>query len=252
MKNQLFKTLSSLAHLAILLIASGLSLIMTPIARSQPKPKDTPPVPTSSPTPAPTPAPTPSPTPAPAPSPTPSPTPAPTPSPTPAPTPAPTPSPTPAPAPAPTPAPTPTPAPVPPPAPVPSNFHDERGCDNKGHIKTVRQISIGEKIYCVLGINSILVDSRPTHKYTFQGTANQSLVIKLLGGKAGNQQFYPSFVLVGSDARVVAVDKNNSRQGIIQVQVKLPDTDRYTILVSNVNAKEFGSYSFVVERDPNR
>jgi hypothetical protein len=126
------------------------------------------------------------------------------------------------------------------------------GCDNKGQISTVRQIRLGEKVYCVLGIDSKLVDGKPTHRYTFQGTANQPLVIKLVGGTSVGKDFHPSFKLMGSGSQVVIEEKNSSKQRIIEASITVPATDTYTISIGNVDVKELGSYSFlVVEKDPN-
>jgi serine protease Do len=88
--------------------------------------------------------------------------------------------------------------------------------------------------------------------YEFQGTADQALAIKLIGGKSGDWQLNPYLVLLGPDRRVIAADDNTSRQRIAQVQVKLPTNGTYTILASNREAKESGRYSVVVETDPNR
>ena len=217
---------------ALLVSTAILPIVSLSIALAQPVGAQQ--QPPATPTPAPAPAPPPVSPPAPAPEPSPPPTPAP------------------APVPAPVPPPTPAPAPAPPPAPTPSVLRDKLGCDNKGQINTVRQIRLGEKVYCVLGQNSALVDGRPTHKYMFQSTANQPLVIKLIGGQSLDQVFYPSFKLMDSDSQVVVADKNSNKQRIIQLQVKLPVTGIYTILVSNVDAKEFGPYSLVIGNDPDR
>jgi hypothetical protein len=58
--------------------------------------------------------------------------------------------------------------------------------------------------------------------YTFQGTANQSLVIRLMGTQSLDKVFYPSFRLMDADSQLVVEDKNSTKQRIIQLQVKLP------------------------------
>lgn len=143
--------------------------------------------------------------------------------------------------------------PAPSPAPARQSLpHDVVGCDNKGHSKLIRQIRLGEVVHCVLGEDSFRKDGRPIHMYEFQGTADQALAIKLIGGKSGDWQLNPYLVVLGPDRRVISADDNTSRQRIAQVQVKLPTNGTYTILASNREAKESGRYSIVVERDPNR
>jgi hypothetical protein len=53
--------------------------------------------------------------------------------------------------------PPPAPAPDYNPPPAPSIVRNKLGCDNKGQINTVRQIQLGEKVYCVLGIGKLIV-----------------------------------------------------------------------------------------------
>jgi hypothetical protein len=103
-----------------------------------------------------------------------------------------------------------------------------------------------------MGKDTILKDGRLTHMYQFRGTANQALVIKLVGNSSGALQLYPSFVLQAPNQQVVAAEENTSRQRIVQLQVKLPATGLYTIFVSSVNAKKTGGYLLVVGKDSQR
>jgi hypothetical protein len=86
--------------------------------------------------------------------------------------------------------------------------------------------------------------------YKFQGTADQALVLRVIGGKSGYWQLKPYLVLLGPDRQRVSADDNTSKQQIAQVQLKLPVSGIYTILVSNRLASESGRYTLLAENDP--
>ena len=125
--------------------------------------------------------------------------------------------------------------------------HDLVGCDNKGHIKVIRQIRLGETVFCVLGENSYRKDGSLRHKYEFQGNADQALVFRFK--PTGGKQRHLYLVLLGPDQQVVASGNNPSKQTYAQVHVKLPVTGMYTVLVSNGNATESSDYKFILNSD---
>ena len=82
--------------------------------------------------------------------------------------------------------------------------------------------------------------------YTFEGEANESIAINVIGTSDPRTMLDPFLRLIGPDGTVVAEDDNggsNAERGDARIVLELPETGTYTIVVTTATPADKGRYA---------
>ncbi len=125
-------------------------------------------------------------------------------------------------------------------------------CGESGGIDRIGVLRFGQPVPCVLSATTYRYLDRPVHFYQFEGKEGEPIVLELGGSRDRRLPLNPFLVLLDRGGRVLFENDNSGtgkQRGDALMRVKLPATDTYFALVTNVDPQQLGRYSLLLSKD---